>query len=206
MTLNREKKKNVSKLIELMFKGELLFLQGCVLKSRLVRGMFKLVESVFEHHSCWCVYFQILYNTMDFYKWKLNLTWITCKTTTEITCWMAGMRLTLHITFCTCYDSIPKSILVCVGTCKCNRTPFIDRPDANTSSPDIYWRKRLNWWAHLELCHRNPDNLGRVLNRIALSNSIAGKCTPMQVIKQAEHGKTSTTKEQKWSFFHMNYD
>ena len=52
MTLNREKKKNVSKLIELMFKGELLFLQGCVLKSRLVRGMFKLVESVFEHHSC----------------------------------------------------------------------------------------------------------------------------------------------------------
>ena len=41
------------------------------------------------------------------------------------------------------------------------------------------------WKAHLEL------------NGIALSNSIARKCTPMQVKKQPEHGRTSVTKEQK---------
>ena len=34
-------------------------------------------------------------------------------------------------------------------------------------------------------------------NRIALSNSSAWKCAPMQVIKQPEHGRTSTTEEQK---------
>ena len=51
--------------------------------------------------------------------------------------------------------------------------------------------------AHLELCHKNPDILERVLNRIALSNSTAGKCTHMHVIKQLEHGRTSTTEEQK---------
>ena len=36
--------------------------------------------------------------------------------------------------------------------------------------PDIYWRKQPNWWAHLELCHRNPDILERVPNQIALSS------------------------------------
>ena len=30
-----------------------------------------------------------------------------------------------------------------------------------------------------------------------VSNSTAGKCAPMQVIKQPEHGRTSTTEEQK---------
>ena len=42
-----------------------------------------------------------------------------------------------------------------------------------------------------------PDILERVLKSIMLSRSTAGKCTPMQVIKQPEHGRTSTTKEQK---------
>ena len=51
--------------------------------------------------------------------------------------------------------------------------------------------------AHSELCHRNPDILERVLNWITLSNSTVGKCAPMQVIKQAEHGRTSITEEQK---------
>ena len=35
-------------------------------------------------------------------------------------------------------------------------------------SPDIYWRiLNMNWQAHLEQCHRNPDNLkepGTMLN------------------------------------------
>ena len=40
-----------------------------------------------------------------------------------------------------------------------------------------------------------------MLNRIALSISIAEKFAPIQVVKQPEHGKASTTKEQKCSFF-----
>ena len=35
--------------------------------------------------------------------------------------------------------------------------------------------------------------------------STAKKCTPMQVIKYLEHGRTSTTEEQKWSSFQTNY-
>ena len=42
--------------------------------------------------------------------------------------------------------------------------------------------------------------------RCALFNSTAGKCAPMQVVKQLEHGRTSTTEEQKWSYFQTNYD
>ena len=80
------------------------------------------------------------------------------------------------------------------------------RLHANTSSPDVYWRKQPNWQAHLELCHRNPDILKRVLNWTTLSNSIAGKSAPMQVIKQPEYGRTSKTEEQKWSTFQTNYD
>ena len=33
-----------------------------------------------------------------------------------------------------------------------------------------------------------------------------GKCAPMQVIKQPEHGKTLTTEEQKLSSFQTNFD
>ena len=32
---------------------------------------------------------------------------------------------------------------------------------------------------------------------MALSNSTVGKCAPMQVIKQPDHGRTSTNEEQK---------
>ena len=40
-------------------------------------------------------------------------------------------------------------------------------------------------------------SLERVLNWITLSNSTVGKCTPMKVIQPPDHGRTSTTKEQK---------
>ena len=36
--------------------------------------------------------------------------------------------------------------------------------------------------AHLESCHRNPDTLERVPNRIALYNSAARTCAPMQAV------------------------
>ena len=80
-------------------------------------------------------------------------------------------------------------------------TGSVSRLHANTSSPDVYWRKRLNRLAHLQLCHRNPDMLKRVLNQIASFNSTAGKCAPMQITNQLEHDIY-----QKWSSFQMNYD
>ena len=80
----------------------------------------------------------------------------------------------------------------------------VSRLHADTSSPDIYWRKQLNRQVHLELCHRGPDIQERVLNRIVLSDSIVGKCAPMQVIKEPEYGRTSTNEEQKRSSFQMN--
>ena len=58
-----------------------------------------------------------------------------------------------------------------------------------------------NKQAHLELCHRNSGILQRILNPIMLSNSTVGKCAPMQVIKQPDHGRT--TEEQKWSYDSM---
>ena len=45
-----------------------------------------------------------------------------------------------------------------------------------------------------------------LLNWIALSNSITGKSALVQVIKQPEHGRTSTTEEQKLSSVQTNYD
>ena len=51
--------------------------------------------------------------------------------------------------------------------------------------------------AHLELCHRNLGILERVVNQIALSNFTEGKCASMQVTKQPEHVRASTTEEQK---------
>ena len=63
----------------------------CSLASHLLNSI------VFVCHSHWCVYFRILYNTMDFYKWKLNLTWsckwIICKRITENACWSVGVWL-----------------------------------------------------------------------------------------------------------------
>ena len=45
--------------------------------------------------------------------------------------------------------------------------------------------------------HPGTDILEGMLTRIALSNSTAGKYAPLQVIKQLEHGRTSTTEKQK---------
>ena len=42
---------------------------------------------------------------------------------------------------------------------------------------------------------RVKEILERVLNQIVLSNSTLGNFSPMQVIKQPEHGTTSTTEE-----------
>ena len=47
---------------------------------------------------------------------------------------------------------------------------------------------------------------GKGAKRITLSNSTAGKCTPMQIIKQPEPERTSRTEEQKRSSFQTNYD
>ena len=81
----------------------------------------------------WCVYFQLICNTVDFYKWKLNSTWswkwIICRRITEYTCWSVGVQLTHHVMFCTCHNSMLNEILACVGMWECDRMPFIDRPE-----------------------------------------------------------------------------
>ena len=61
----------------------------------------------------------------------------------------------------------------------------MSRLHANTSIPDVYWRKWLNQWAHLELCQkpRNPDIINRVLNQMVLSNSTVGNWAHMHVKK-----------------------
>ena len=41
-------------------------------------------------------------------------------------------------------------------------------------------------------------------DRVIQSTTV--ECAAMQVIKQPEHGRTSTTEEQKWSSFQTNYD
>ena len=45
---------------------------------------------------------------------------------------------------------------------------------------------------------------GTVLNWISLSVSTAGKCTPIQPVKQPEHRRASTFEEQKCSSFQTN--
>ena len=52
-----------------------------------------------------------------------------------------------------------------------------------------YIEETIEPTCYLELCHRNPDILERVLNWIVLSKPAAGKCAPMQVIKQSESGE-----------------
>ena len=51
---------------------------------------------------------------------------------------------------------------------------------------------------------QKPWHPGKGVNMIALSNPTVGKCTTMEIIKQTEHGRPSTTKEQKWSSFQTN--
>ena len=100
---------------------------SCSIASRL------LSSSVFVRCPQWYAYFQILYNTMDFYKWKLNsiwsCKWIIWKRITEHTCWSVGVLLTCHIKFYTCNNSMPKQILAYVGTRECDRTLLIGRPE-----------------------------------------------------------------------------
>ena len=43
---------------------------------------------------------------------------------------------------------------------------------------------------------KGPDTM---LNRIVLPISTVEKCAPMQVVKQPEHRRASTTEEQKWN-------
>ena len=59
----------------------------------------------------------------------------------------------------------------------------------------------MNQQDHLELFYWYPESSkgpDTMLNEIALSISPVEKCTPMQVVKQPEHKKASTTEEQKW--------
>ena len=51
-----------------------------------------------------------------------------------------------------------------------------------------------------------PKGQDTILNRVALSISTVEKCAPMQVVKQPEEWKASTTEEQKCSSFQTNYD
>ena len=75
----------------------------------------------------------------------------------------------------------------------------------NTSSPDVYDENNQTArpiWNYVTGTLTSWK--GAKQNCIIQLNM--GKCTPMQVIKQPEHERTSTTKEQKWSSFQMNYD
>ena len=48
----------------------------------------------------------------------------------------------------------------------------------------------MNWRAHLEQCHRNPD----ILTGPGTMVEVWGKCTPLQAEKQPEQWRASTTK------------
>ena len=109
-------------------------------------------SSVFVRCPQWYAYFQILYNTMDFYKWKLNsiwsCKWIIWKRITEHTCWSVGVLLTCHIKFYTCNNSMPKQILAYVGTHESDCTPLIGRPELiSPKKESILWKqmKRKYW-------------------------------------------------------------
>ena len=102
--------------------------------------------------------------------------------------------------------TLPQLYLVFRGRAQLEHSSHIVKMlHANTSSPDVDWRKQLNRRAHLKLSHVNPDILERVLYQIALSISTAGKWAPMNK-KQPEHGRTLTTEEQRRSSAQANYD
>ena len=72
-----------------------------------------LSSSVFKSPLRWCVYFQILYNTMDFHEWKVNLIPIKLQMYyLQKKNWARllkhGMLLTRHLRICTCGDSMSK--------------------------------------------------------------------------------------------------
>ena len=79
---------------------------------------------------------------------------------------------------------------------------------ANTSSPDVYWKTAnpagpFGTMPQVPWHSKGPD---KMLNPISISISTVAKCATMQVIKQPEHRKPSTTKEQKCTSLQMNYD
>ena len=81
-----------------------IFLKVIFLCRNMFCEMFYLLllsSSVFVCYPYWCAYFQILYNTMNFSEWKLNLIWssklIICKRITKYTCWSVGVLLTLQM-------------------------------------------------------------------------------------------------------------
>ena len=94
---------------------------------------------------------------------------------------------------------MPQRYLVVQGRAQLEHSSHIVKVgvEANTSSTDVYWKKWLNWQIHLELCHRNPEILKRVLNWIALSNSTAMKCAPMQVITKNRTWENFNSRETK---------
>ena len=73
-------------------------------------------------------------------------------------------------------QELPQLYLVVQGRVQLEDSSQIvnTRLHANTSGPGVYLRKRLKQRANLELCHRNPDILARVLNWIVLSKSTVG--------------------------------
>ena len=87
--------------------------------------------------------FTCIYNTMECYESKLNVTWICkwiiCKMITGHTCWSLDMQLTCHIKFCTCNNSTPKSILACVDVHK------FDEQNSNTKLHELCKSFCRNW-------------------------------------------------------------
>ena len=96
-------------IIKLLFHYVLTCSAKCFICST---ALCLLSSSDFVHRPHWCVYLQILYNTMVLYEWKLNLIWscklIICKIITEHTCWSFSMLLTHHIKIFRRDNSMPK--------------------------------------------------------------------------------------------------
>ena len=99
--------------------------------------------------------FTCIYNTMECYESKLNVTWsckwIICKMITGHTCWSLDMQLTCHIKFCTCNNSTPKSILACVDVHK------FDEQNSNTKLHELCKSFCRNWnfWMNEFSARRN---------------------------------------------------
>lgn len=77
---------------------------------------------------------------------------------------------------------------------------------ANTSKPNVYWRiLNTNWWAHLKLCHKNPDTLKGPGNAkpVQASSSTVGKCAPLQA-EDKNSGELPSATETFFSL-QMNY-
>ena len=56
--------------------------------------------------------------------------------------------------------------------------------------------RKEHCWGYVSIFENTPKSCC-ISPLKGVPNSTTGKCAPMQVIKQPEHGRTSTTKEQK---------